>query len=280
MALSLTCTDRSGREREVRAAPEGLRRLLTVLSPVGPTGLSDVRALLVADVLARLVEDLHGGQILTAVTTGGAPSGLARVIDAFGIRPPAVVAGATAAAVAQLGGAARLSILAADAPGPEDDRSGEGAGYLLRVGGVIATGNAREILIPADGQRLTEEIDPLAVRLALLDAERRRPVTLADGELEQAAATLVRWRRTVAAWAASPSCPIPTGISERMRAALDHDLDVPALLLLLNQLEADTDVAPGAKFETFVYADRVLGLGLAREVGRVHPPPPGIRKAH
>jgi hypothetical protein len=39
-------------------------------------------------------------------------------------------------------------------------------------------------------------------------------------------------------------------------------------LALLRGLAPDASVPAGAKFETFVYADRILGLDLAREVGR------------
>ena len=102
-------------------------------------------------------------------------------------------------------------------------------------------------------------------------ADHRRSIVLADPEHEQAAATLDRWRRKVAVWAESPSGPIPAGTSERLHSALDDDLDIPALLVALQEIEGKTDVAPGAKFETFVYADRVLGLDLAREVGKGGP---------
>jgi hypothetical protein len=40
-------------------------------------------------------------------------------------------------------------------------------------------------------------------------------------------------------------------------------------LALLRSLASDEDVPAGARFETFVYADRVLGLDLPRDIGRV-----------
>jgi cysteinyl-tRNA synthetase len=51
--------------------------------------------------------------------------------------------------------------------------------------------------------------------------------------------------------------------------AFDDDLDTPAALRVLRALEQDTEIPPGAKFETFVYADQLLGLDLARDIGRV-----------
>jgi hypothetical protein len=37
---------------------------------------------------------------------------------------------------------------------------------------------------------------------------------------------------------------------------------------LLRDLTLDVDIPAGAKFETFLYADRVLGLDLPRDIGR------------
>ena len=51
-------------------------------------------------------------------------------------------------------------------------------------------------------------------------------------------------------------------------AAFDDDLDTPAALRVLRTLEQDTEIPPGAKFETFAYADQLLGLDLARDIGR------------
>ncbi len=50
--------------------------------------------------------------------------------------------------------------------------------------------------------------------------------------------------------------------------ALDDDLDGPAAVRSLHALAADAGLPPGAKFEAFAYLDRLLGLDLAREVGR------------
>ena len=42
----------------------------------------------------------------------------------------------------------------------------------------------------------------------------------------------------------------------------------PRALAELEALTADGEVADGAKFETFAAADRLLGLDLARDIGR------------
>ena len=56
--------------------------------------------------------------------------------------------------------------------------------------------------------------------------------------------------------------------ADEVLAAFDDDLDTPRALQVLRRLEKDADVAPGAKFETFAWADRLLGLDLVRLVGR------------
>ncbi len=50
--------------------------------------------------------------------------------------------------------------------------------------------------------------------------------------------------------------------------AIADDLDTPAALRVLAELADDPAVPDGVKFETFAAADRLLGLDLARDVGR------------
>jgi cysteinyl-tRNA synthetase len=57
-------------------------------------------------------------------------------------------------------------------------------------------------------------------------------------------------------------------------SAFDDDLDTPAALRVLRALEKDAEIPPGAKFETFAYADQLLGLELARDIGREPAPRP------
>jgi hypothetical protein len=57
-------------------------------------------------------------------------------------------------------------------------------------------------------------------------------------------------------------------MAETIRDAFS-DLDTTSLLALLHDLAHGADMPAGAKFETFLYADRVLGLDLARDIGRV-----------
>jgi hypothetical protein len=112
-------------------------------------------------------------------------------------------------------------------------------------------------------------LDPLAVRLALLERHYRADVSLTRDDLEAAAAALTAQRRGIAEWAENPGKPPdPTYVSEAI-AALDQDLDTPKALKILNRLAEDPRVPPGAKFETTIKLDMILGLDLVALVGRI-----------
>jgi cysteinyl-tRNA synthetase len=118
-------------------------------------------------------------------------------------------------------------------------------------------------------------LDPLAVRLALMEHHYRRQMNLTWDTLRAAGRTLGLWRRRVAEWANSPSRPIDRDHAGRIEQALDDDLDTPLALRLLRDLERDETVAPGSRFETFLHLDHVLGLDLSADIGRVPVLPPG-----
>jgi cysteinyl-tRNA synthetase len=114
-------------------------------------------------------------------------------------------------------------------------------------------------------------LDPLALRLALLEHRYRQQMNLTWETLEAADGTLRRWRARVAEWANSPSRPMCAQITADIAAAFDNDLDTQGALLALRALEKDSEIPPGSKFETFADADQLLGLDLARDVGRPVP---------
>ncbi|MGW0767494.1 hypothetical protein [Streptomyces sp. NPDC002676] len=109
--------------------------------------------------------------------------------------------------------------------------------------------------------------DPAALRLALLSVPRREPVRLDAALLDDAARTLAGWRRDVARWARQRSRPVPDEVRARLRAAWEDDLDVPAVLGVLRDVASEPGLADGARFETYAYADRLLALDLARDLG-------------
>ncbi|MEV0000077.1 hypothetical protein [Streptomyces sp. NPDC050848] len=236
--------------------PSVSRHLLSICVhlPLGDTGIgmTDMRALLVGDVLARTAE-LHGLQSRTFLTTPDLPEeraeALDRVMSALGIHPPASVGvhrpNGTLCATADVHVHPHASAV-----------RDEAGGVRLEVGEI--------------GPAAPEGTDPLAVRLLVLGHAHRTPVTVTGTALDEARRTLEHWRRLVADWAQEPSRPIPADVLRDAHAVLADDLGVPAVLDMLVTLAGSADVPAGAKFETFAFLDRVLGLDLAREVGHQH----------
>jgi hypothetical protein len=222
-----------------------------VHGPSGGTwsGLTDLRVLLVADVLTWIAQ-LQGRETITVVVADRTPpAALNEDLSALGIHPPAALASYREARAA-FGGSAHVH-MASHAAG-----SGErGGGVLIGVGLVedltqrAAAGNPGDLL-------------------ALLSCPYREPVKLTQAALAQAAESVGRWRRRVAEWAGEPSRPIPAEAASVIRGAFDDDLDTVAALDLLRSVESRQDVPAGAKFETFLFVDRVLGLELPRDIGR------------
>jgi len=148
--------------------------------------------------------------------------------------------------------------------------------HLLFDGRAMAGSTGNVVLVADVAAR---GLDPLALRLALLEHSYRQPMNLTWETLAAAGRTLRRWRERVAEWANSPSKPMCAQYTADITGAFDDDLDTPAALLALRGLEEDDQIPPGSKFETFAGADALLGLDLARDVGRPPRPGPGGRAA-
>ena len=255
---------RTGSPAEVRPASPGVLRICAHVQAATGSGISALRVLLITDLLARTAE-LGGLQTLTAVQITRASPDQAAAIEgdaaALGIHPPAAH-GDCRDAPALLGGPVDVHVAGEEAsvgPGPAGLFARAGAAHLAGAGDYPGTAGG--------GLFAGSPGDPLAVRLALMSFPGNRPANVDDGALAQAGGTLGSWRQQVARWAESPSRPIPASAAEAAGSAFGR-LDTVAVLALLRGLLADASVPPGAKFETFVYADRILGLDLAREIGR------------
>lgn len=254
--------DRSGSYAELAAKPSiPLRVCIHGPSDGLWSGLADLRVLLVADVLTRIAE-LNGLQVVAVLAAASLPPGaFDQNASALGIHPPAACV-SPEEAEALLGGSAHVHVARSTA-GLGD----RGDGMLVGVGPV-------KNLKPEDGGRAAERqasgengCDLLALRLALLSRSHRQPVKLTPATLADAAESLDRWRRRVAEWAGEPSRPIPPETASKIRDAFDEDLNTVAALAVLHDVESGHDMPAGAKFETFAFVDRVLGLELTREIG-------------
>ncbi|MFF2503726.1 hypothetical protein ACFVTY_10185 [Streptomyces sp. NPDC058067] len=225
--------------------------------------LPDVRAMLTADILTRVLE-LSGTIAYTGLICPDASDERREALQAraaeLGMHP-AAAHGDERGTAHDLGGPFAVRVV-----GPRDTVSevnGSG-GDVIR----LAVGDARA----ADGATEGGH-DPLALRLALLTEPRTEPVHLTPASVAAAHHTLLRWRHAVATWADSPSRPMPGPARDTIRDCLEDDLDLPGVLRTLHRLEHSGDAPAGALFETFAYVDRVLGLDLVRDVGRGPTPP-------
>lgn len=258
---------RSGRYAEVRPGQAGLLRVGAYLRQrTGEPDWTGVRVLLIADLLARAAE-LRGPQVLTAVVFPGDPPAeqafAERAASLLGVHPPAARAGSALAAVV-LGGPVDVHIAGS---GSADDGSG---GLVAQAGATRMSSAVRYEGDPAAAGAAAADEDPLAIRLALMSRRHDQPVDLTGAVLAGSRKTTTQWRNQVADWAESPSRPMPQPARTELDAAFS-DLDIQRALALLGKLAQDPDVPDGARFETFVFADRVLGLELARYVGRPRP---------
>ena len=111
-------------------------------------------------------------------------------------------------------------------------------------------------------------LDPLALRLAFLLQPYREDLDLDWPALDRADQALRTWRQRVAQWATHPSRPLSGPHAAEVTGAFDNDLFTPGALVTLRALAASEQIPPGAKFETFAHLDQLLGLDLARDVGR------------
>src|SRR4051794_14101552 len=140
--------------------------------------------------------------------------------------------------------------------------------HLLADGRKMAKSTGNVVLVRDVVER---GLDPLALRLFFLTGRYRQQMNLTWDSLTAAHKRLTRWRGRVAGWAEAPSAAMAADYVQRVRDAFDDDLDTPTALVALGELEKDDAIADGAKFETFAWADRLLGLDLARDVGRSSP---------
>jgi hypothetical protein len=289
---------RTGRAEQMAVPRGGLLRMFAGGPPPRrPPHIGEFRSLLVADLILRNAEHRHGLVVWMVLVVPGElrdPAG-DEAERAYGdgfradaatlnLRPAELTGGHSAEArsgVTEVIAAGRILIetrstgpgprpAAAELPEPVQPRvTWVGAGRVLFEGremaGPAPEGTAQPVRLADLAER---GLDPLALRLAYLSGCYREQTDLTWESLSDAGRELGRWRERVAEWAESPSRPMCADVTARVAAAFDDDLDTPAALRALRELEQDPEIPPGSKFESFVHADQLLGLDLPRDIGR------------
>jgi hypothetical protein len=248
---------RDARTRELAdVLPVGRRQLRILISAPG-----QVRAHLTADLLRRAAEMTRLLPTMTELLPAAAPgkTALRATCEALNVHPPRDT---LALPVDPLTGIPLFDVgIGVVGEVPNSDVTG-----LARMWVHVAADSAPDGAPAGQEPGLGEE--PLAVRLTLLRHRYWQPVDNNGVPPTADAETLARWRALVARWARSPSGAVSREHAEAVKAALGDDLDTVTALSALGALAADSGVPDGVKFETFAAADHLLGLDLARDIGK------------
>ncbi|MFI7190095.1 hypothetical protein ACIBQ0_10210 [Nocardia nova] len=212
------------------------------------------RLLVVADLIRRVLEDLHGAQVLAAVLTADA-----EILEWMGtyvstVRPPSGVFASPEVAGEAFG--RPLSLLIAPDCGAELEP------WLLETA-VVPVAPVHTV---APG--LLDDQDPATLRYVLAQQPYGHDLVLTPAAVEHAGAELAVWRDRMREWSRWPSRPVPESWRARVLTALNDNLDITTVLAHMHEIAGDITAAAGAKFETFAFLDRILGVDLVRDLAR------------
>ena len=131
--------------------------------------------------------------------------------------------------------------------------------HLLFEGRKMSKSSGNVVLV----QHLVDRgLDPLALRISLLENRYRSQMDLTWAGLEAANSTLKRWRTSMESWGGN----VNRLEDLEILSAIERDLDTPRVLLRLRALEKDASVPNDVKRSIFLYADSLLGLDLDRKI--------------
>ena len=138
--------------------------------------------------------------------------------------------------------------------------------HLLFEGRKMSKSSGNVLLV---SDVLAKGLDPLAIRLSLLEHRYRSQMDLTWNSISASHKNLNRIRERMQEWSKS-SGSVDKNYLAQFESALNEDLDTNKVLQLLRTLEKDQTVSDGDKFQTVLKFDEVLGLDLnhAPEVKR------------
>jgi cysteinyl-tRNA synthetase len=130
--------------------------------------------------------------------------------------------------------------------------------HLLFEGRKMSKSSGNVVLVE---DLISKGLDPLALRLCLLENRYRSQMDLTWNSLQAADETLNRWRTKMSQWGTSEVATPDQEIID----ALSNDIDTPRAVLRLREIEK-SEISN--RREIFLFADKVLGLDLSRPVAK------------
>ena len=137
-------------------------------------------------------------------------------------------------------------------------------GHLRLSGQKIAKSTGNVVRVP---ELIERGLDPLSFRWLTFQTRYRSEMDFTWDAMKDADDRVKQLRRRMAGWAPAAEAlgTEALGFEERFRAALAADLDLPATVVVANDLVRSPDVPDGEKYALLASWDRVLGLDLERE---------------
>ena len=154
---------------------------------------------------------------------------------------------------------AQTNALAGKAAGAEVVRNWIHGEHLLFEGKKMAKSSGNVLLVSDIAER---GLDPLALRLALLENRYRSQIDMTWQTITAADATLKRWRKAMALWGSGAEVKF----DEEIHSFFLNDLETAKALLRLRAIEKDESIGNQDKRALFLFADQVLALDLDRGV--------------
>jgi cysteinyl-tRNA synthetase len=138
-------------------------------------------------------------------------------------------------------------------------------GGFLQMGGQKMSKSTRNIRRVTD--LAAEGIDPLAFRWLTFQTRYRSEMDFTWEAMQDADRRVKQLRRHMAGWGPEGEAlgDSAKDFDARFREAVAEDLDLPAAVRVVNQLDHSAAVPPGEKYALLASWDSVLGLDLERE---------------
>jgi len=137
-------------------------------------------------------------------------------------------------------------------------------GHLRLAGQKIAKSTGNVVRVP---DLLERGLDPLAFRWLTFQTRYRSEMDFTWDAIGDADDRVKQLRRRMVGWgpAADGLGALGQGFDERFRAAIASDLDMPAAVVVVNDLVRSPDVPGSEKYALLASWDDVLGLDIERE---------------